>query len=150
MLRRKNITITYNSELKNNLSISDLRKIALIRLLSFELGITCQIDNKVQITKDPYELMAKIKFTIHKYFNIEYDRIQDSKRKRELVQCRQIGMYFSKNMTRLSLEDIGFFFGKKDHATVLHACKTVNNLIETDQNYKYQIEDIKKQLTKLQ
>ena len=56
-------------------------------------------------------------------------------RKRQVVQARQIAMYFAKNMTKSSLSSIGAHCGK-DHATVLHACRTVNNLIETDKKFK--------------
>ena len=55
-------------------------------------------------------------------------------------------MYFSKNLTKSSLASIGAQIGGKDHATVLHACKTVNNLIETDKSFRMQIEEIEKKL----
>jgi len=67
-------------------------------------------------------------------------------RKREIVQARQIAMYFSKSLTKASLSTIGSVIGNKDHATVLHACKTVNNLMETDKRFKAQVEDIQKKL----
>jgi chromosomal replication initiator protein len=62
------------------------------------------------------------------------------------VQARQVAMFFSKNLTKSSLATIGLQIGGKDHATVLHACKTVNNLIETDKQFKNQIEEIEKKL----
>ena len=68
-------------------------------------------------------------------------------RKREIVQCRQLAMYFSKQMTKNSLAMIGKYCGNKDHATVLHACKTVNNLADTDKRFKGYILDIEKKLT---
>lgn len=80
------------------------------------------------------------------YFNIEVDQLQTKTRKREIVQARQIAMYFSKNLTKSSLANIGTQIGGKDHATVLHACKTVNNLMETDKQFKQYVEDIQKKL----
>jgi len=62
------------------------------------------------------------------------------------VQARQIAMFFSKNLTKCSLATIGSQIGGKDHATVLHACKTVNNLIETDKIFRHQIEEIERKL----
>jgi chromosomal replication initiator protein len=56
-------------------------------------------------------------------------------------------MYFSKNLTKYSLASIGSQIGNKDHATVLHACKTVNNLKDTDKNFRQYVEDIEKKLT---
>ncbi len=80
------------------------------------------------------------------YFNIEVNQLQTKTRKREIVQARQIAMYFSKNLTKSSLANIGTQIGGKDHATVLHACKTVNNLMETDKQFKQYVEDIQKKL----
>ncbi len=67
-------------------------------------------------------------------------------RKREIVQARQLAMYFSKQLTKSSLAHIGKHCGNKDHATVLHACKTVNNLSDTDKRFKGYISDIEKRL----
>jgi hypothetical protein len=67
-------------------------------------------------------------------------------RKREIVECRQLCMYFAKKLTKKSLRTIGWYFGRKDHATVLHAVKTIDNLIETDREFydkfKYFAKDI--------
>ncbi|WP_372776018.1 chromosomal replication initiator protein DnaA [Mangrovibacterium sp.] len=80
------------------------------------------------------------------YFNLPVDHLQTKTRKREIVQARQLAMYFSKSMTKSSLASIGSQIGNKDHATVLHACKTVNNLIETDKNFRSFVDEIEKKL----
>ncbi|MFW5804173.1 MAG: chromosomal replication initiator protein DnaA, partial [bacterium] len=80
------------------------------------------------------------------YFNIGVDMLQSKTRKREIVQARQVAMFFSKNLTKSSLATIGSQIGNKDHATVLHACKTVNNLLDTDKSFKRQMEEIEKKL----
>lgn len=80
------------------------------------------------------------------YFNLSPDMLQSKTRKREIVQARQIAMFFSKNLTKSSLASIGAQIGGKDHATVLHACKTVNNLMDTDKRFKTQIDAIEKKL----
>lgn len=80
------------------------------------------------------------------YFNMPVDTLQAKTRKREIVQARQIAMYFSKSLTKYSLASIGAQIGSKDHATVLHACKTVNNLKDTDKNFRQFVEDIDKKL----
>ena len=81
------------------------------------------------------------------YFDIPIEIMKSKTRKREIVQCRQLAMYFSKQMTKNSLAMIGKYCGNKDHATVLHACKTVNNLADTDKRFKGYISDIEKTLT---
>ena len=80
------------------------------------------------------------------YFNIPVEQIQSKTRKREIVQARQVAMFFSKTLTKSSLATIGSQIGGKDHATVLHACKTVNNLIETDKRFRIQVDEIEKKL----
>lgn len=81
------------------------------------------------------------------YFDIPIELMKSKTRKREIVQARQLAMYFSKQMTKNSLANIGLHCGKKDHATVLHACKTVNNLIDTDKQFRGYVSDIEKKLT---
>lgn len=80
------------------------------------------------------------------YFNMPVESLQAKTRKREIVQARQIAMFFSKSLTKYSLASIGAQIGNKDHATVLHACKTVTNLKDTDKNFRQFVEDIEKKL----
>jgi chromosomal replication initiator protein len=81
------------------------------------------------------------------YFDLPIELMKSKTRKREVVQARQIAMYFSKKMTKSSLANIGMHCGGKDHATVLHACRTVNNLAETDKNFRVYLEDLEKKLS---
>jgi chromosomal replication initiator protein len=80
------------------------------------------------------------------YFDIPLDVLNSKTRKREIVQARQLAMYFSKKHTKNSLATIGLQCGNKDHATVLHACRTVSNLIETDRRFRTYVDDIDKKL----
>ena len=81
------------------------------------------------------------------YFDMPLELLKSKTRKREIVQARQLSMYFSKQLTKNSLASIGQQCGNKDHATVLHACRTVNNLKETDKRFKTYVEDLQKRLT---
>lgn len=81
------------------------------------------------------------------YFDLPIEMLKSKTRKREVVQARQISMYFSKKMTKSSLASIGAHCGGKDHATVLHACRTVMNLSETDKQFRAYLEDLEKKLT---
>ncbi|TFH48282.1 MAG: chromosomal replication initiator protein DnaA, partial [Bacteroidia bacterium] len=87
-----------------------------------------------------------IQKVVCEYYKIPVDLMQGKTRKREIVQARQVSMYFSKSLTKASLASIGSLIGGKDHATVLHACKTVNNLIDTDRHFRNQINEIEKKL----
>ena len=80
------------------------------------------------------------------YFSLPLEAINSKTRKREIVQARQLAMFFSKKHTKSSLATIGLHCGNKDHATVLHACRTVNNLVETDKRFRVYVEEIDKKL----
>ena len=81
------------------------------------------------------------------YFDLAIDTMKSKTRKREVVQARQIAMYFAKSMTKSSLATIGMHCGGKDHATVLHACRTVNNLMDTDKRFKAYVEELEKKIS---
>ncbi len=80
------------------------------------------------------------------YFDLPLELINSKTRKREIVQARQLAMYFSKKHTKSSLATIGLYCGNKDHATVLHACRTVNNLIDTDKQFRTYVDEIEKKI----
>ncbi len=81
------------------------------------------------------------------YFDLPIELLKSKTRKREVVQARQIAMFFAKKMTKSSLANIGMHCGGKDHATVLHACKTVNNLVETDKRFRTYIDELEKKIS---
>lgn len=80
------------------------------------------------------------------YFTIGVDLVKSKTRKREIVQARQISMYFAKDLTKASLKTIGMHFGGRDHSTVIHACQTVNDLMETDKKFKADVEELTKRI----
>ena len=88
-----------------------------------------------------------IQKVVSDYFQMDIDTLQSKTRKRHIVQARQLAMFFAKKFTKASLASIGSQIGKRDHATVLHACKTVNNLSSTDKQFRKYVEDIGKKLT---
>ena len=89
----------------------------------------------------------KVQSVVCEYFNITREALLSKTRKRQIVQARQIAMYISRNhIENCSLSTIGMELGGKDHATVLHACTTVSDLMSTDRTFKQYITDIEKML----
>ena len=81
--------------------------------------------------------------TVCEYFNITRDMMLSKTRKRQIVQARQIAMYECRSLIgNCSLSTIGAELGGKDHATVLHACTTVQDLMATDKLFRQWVEDI--------
>jgi len=72
---------------------------------------------------------------------VERMKAEDRKRKREEVEARQFAMWWRERNTKETLADIGMMYGGRDHSTVLHAKKTVNNLMETNKVFREKAED---------
>ncbi|MHC5353951.1 chromosomal replication initiator protein DnaA [Myroides sp. LJL115] len=83
-----------------------------------------------------------IQSVVSDYFEIDTEVLRSKTRKRNIAQARQLAMFFAKKYTKNSLASIGSQIGGRDHATVLHACKTIDNLIETDKEFKKYHDDI--------
>ena len=103
------------------------------------------IEKIVTVSTDEISI-TKIRNTVSEYFGISNDVMLSNTRKREIVQARQIAMYLCRNMTGKSLTTIGAELGGKNHATVLHACETVGDLMATDRSFRQYISDIEKKL----
>ena len=81
--------------------------------------------------------------TVCEYFNITREQLLSPTRKRQIVQARQIAMFECRNLIpNCSLSTIGAELGGKDHATVVHACSTVQDLVHTDKQFRQWVEDI--------
>ena len=80
------------------------------------------------------------------YFNISMEQMLSRSRKGDIVTARHISMYLSRKLTKSSLVAIGDKCGKKDHATVLHACKSVENSCEINKDYRNNVEMIEKRI----
>ena len=81
-----------------------------------------------------------------KHLNLDYARFNSTERTREIAQARQIAMYLAKQHTKAPLTTIGASIGGRNHATVLHSCKAVANLMETDKNFRLQVTEIEKKV----
>ncbi len=83
-----------------------------------------------------------IQHMVCEHYGVLYDSLLSKSRKREIVQARQITMYLAKKFTKNSLKSIGEHFAGKDHTTVIHSCQTVENLMETDAEYRDKLSEI--------
>lgn len=86
--------------------------------------------------------------TVCKHFSIDTSAIYTKSRKREVVQARQVSMYLAKKYTDSSNSKIGAQIGDKDHATVIHAYKTIKDRLDTDKHFCNDMDRIQKALKK--
>ena len=92
---------------------------------------------KKQITAD------LIMQTVCDYYGLTTEDMTGPTRKREITVPRQIAMFLTREMTGMSLPQIGGVFGGRDHTTVLHSCKTVEANMKSNTDIKAVVEDIK-------
>jgi chromosomal replication initiator protein len=69
---------------------------------------------------------------VSRYFQVEPRQLQSRRRGRHALLPRQVGMYLARRLTPLSLQQIGAYFGDRDHSTVLHACRKVEQALDGD------------------
>jgi chromosomal replication initiator protein len=79
--------------------------------------------------------IENIQKTVADFYRIKLVDLLSKKRTRAIARPRQVAMHLARELTQLSLPDIGAAFGGRDHTTVLHACKTVENLRGIDTSF---------------
>ncbi len=84
-----------------------------------------------------------IKTIVCSHFSINVSDIESSKRTKNLAHPRQIAMYLCRELTELSLPNIGKYFGNRDHTTVMHACDKISNEMLKDENLRNTISELK-------
>ena len=103
------------------------------------VGTTVQRGQR-EITVDSIlELVAE-------YFNVAEELVRGQTRKRHVVIARQISMYLAKQHTDASLKKIGSHFGNRDHSTVIYSCRTVSDLMDTDETFNGYVEELDKRV----
>jgi chromosomal replication initiator protein len=107
-----------------------------------DIELAKRIVNQAVKFKKKQITVEKIQDVVSNYFNIDLKEIHSKSRKREIVQARQVSMFLSKKYTDYSYAHIGNLVGKRDHATVLHACKTVQDSLDIDKSFLIAMNDI--------
>lgn len=128
---------------------------ALIRVAAYSLleekPIT--LDVAVQTLKDMVRETARaisvdmIQKTVAEFFRVPPSELRSKKRTRNIVLPRQIAMYLSRQLTAQSLPEIGNAFGGKDHTTVLHSCKKIEQSLTVEREIRNIVDQL---LTTLQ
>jgi len=80
--------------------------------------------------------LENIQKTVADYFKVRVAELLSQRRNRSIARPRQVAMALAKELTQHSLPEIGDAFGGRDHTTVMHACKRIRDLRETDQRMR--------------
>ena len=93
-------------------------------------------DNKKSINVESIQNIVAV------YFNLNIQEMLSPRRSRSLARPRQIAMYLAKKYTTNSLPEIGRKFSNRDHTTVIHAVKKIDELVKNDNEIKHSITEI--------
>ena len=104
-------------------------------LVSRVMRMIVKIDAKVITCENIIQIVQNI-------FSVDNKTFSSKTRKREVVVARQAAMHLCKKHTSQSVSRIGMYVGGRDHATVLHALKSVDDLLSTDSNFKQKYEEV--------
>jgi len=113
---------------------------------NIDLELTKQILKNIVQNTEPELNVDQIQKTTAKQFNTTLEDLKSKTRKKDVVVARQVAMFLAKEYTKNSLKVIGYHFGGRDHATVIHAVKCVQEMIETNPQIAEEIRSIKTKL----
>ncbi|MFI4860753.1 MAG: chromosomal replication initiator protein DnaA [Phycisphaerales bacterium JB063] len=82
------------------------------------------------------------------FYNVKLSDLQSRRRHKSVTEPRQVCMYLAREHTRFSLEEIGGYFGGRDHTTVMHSIKTVKQRSENDAQYGSQVRQLNDQIAR--
>lgn len=126
--------------------VSSLLAQSILINAEINLDLAQKVVGKIANTTTKVVNISKIQEVVCDYYNLEVNDIQTKSRKRVVVQARQVAMYLARKYTKNSLTAIGELIGNRDHATVLHACKTVAEQSEIDKELKQSLDTIEEKL----
>lgn len=97
--------------------------------------------------QDRLVTIDNIQRVVTEYFKVKMSDLLSKRRSRSVARPRQVAMALAKELTNHSLPEIGEAFGGRDHTTVLHACRKIKELQETDQEMRDDIKKLMRTLT---
>ncbi len=122
-------------------AIADIEKTA----ITIDL-VKSSLQNLVKVRDEKRITTERIMDEVAKYFRITKADILSDRRSRDVAIPRQLAIYLTREMTGASTTKIGTDFGR-DHATIMHACKKMAEMIEKDDSFSAKVSDIKRSLT---
>ncbi len=81
------------------------------------------------------------------FYNVRLSDLQSRRRHKSVTEPRQVCMYLARKRTRFSLEEIGGYFGGRDHTTVMHSIRTVEDRIDSNGQFAQQLRQMDESLS---
>ncbi|WP_146597952.1 DnaA/Hda family protein [Novipirellula aureliae] len=109
---------------------------------------TCEaVAEAIQAVSPSQDLsLAKITNTVARHFRLKARDLRSGSRKQHLVRARSLAMLLARRMTALSMNDIGEYFGGRDHTTVLHSIRKTETLLQDDADLRQAADELGEKL----
>ena len=138
----------FAQEVKNNVrqlesAVKKIKSLCLLSNVKPTLDIAKEAIKELTTYNKPISVInSKITETVGNTYGISVENIMSDKRDKNIKDARQISMYIIREITGMSLEDIGKYFGGKTHSTVKHSIDKVRTMMDDDFQFKKTVEDI--------
>lgn len=138
----------FAQEVKNNVrqlesAVKKIKSLCLLSNVKPTLDIAKEAIKELTTYNQPISVInSKITETVGNTYGISVENIMSDKRDKNIKDSRQISMYIIREITGMSLEDIGKYFGGKTHSTVKHSIDKVRTMMDDDFQFKKTVEDI--------
>jgi chromosomal replication initiator protein len=128
-------------------AITKVQSLAMLRGVEIDLALTQQALGDDQPATQPQLTIQNIIDAVSNFYGVKLAELQSKRRHRSITVPRQVCMYLARKRTRYSLEEIGGYFGGRDHTTVLHAIKTTEDRMSIEAEFASHVGHIDRLLT---
>ncbi len=128
-------------------AITKIQGMAMLQEGRIDLDLAKSALGEIAIAEQRRITIQQIYEAVTKYYNVRLSDLQSKKRHKSIAFPRQVCMFLARRHTRYSLEEIGGYFGGRDHTTVLHAVRTVDGDVKSDKSIAEQLTYLETQLT---
>ncbi|HYD01407.1 MAG TPA: chromosomal replication initiator protein DnaA [Phycisphaerales bacterium] len=127
-------------------AVIKLQMMATVDKREIDLDLVKAALGEAQPTEEPTVQIPTIIEAVADFFGVKMVDMQSKRRQRSVALPRQLCMYLARRNTRFSLEEIGGYFGGRDHTTVMHAVKIVQQRCTTDAEFGQQVQSLESRL----
>ncbi len=147
----EDVAVTIAKRLKSNVRELEGAVQQVLAYTNFH-DVDVTIDTVKVALRDIFKVSAvpvtidNIQQAVAEYYNLKLSDMTSKSRKGPIVYARQVAMYLAKELTQKSLPEIAEFFGKRDHTTVMYACRKIQAARNTDEGLKHEINILEQRL----
>jgi chromosomal replication initiator protein len=128
-------------------AISSLQNLAHVNRVTINLDLAKQaIGEQAGARRSQHPTVQSIIDAVSGYYDVKLTDLLSKRRHKSIALPRQVGMYLARKHTRYSLEEIGGYFGGRDHTTVMHAIRTIKSKREADATLDHDVSRLEEQL----